>query len=103
MSQYQDGIVDALDVVVGRVLAQIRRLDDDPSISADAFVRNCYRGSRSSAEGIEVVRLELASGIVTTVLVRGLRADLVIEVQGRRRDIGVPEGRFADALLRFVG
>lgn len=103
MSQYQDGIVDILDVVVGRVLEEIRHLDEDPALSADGFIRERYRGSRTSANGAKVVRLEVASGVVTTVLVRGLRADLVIEVQGRRRDVGVPEGRFSDALLRFVG
>lgn len=102
MVQQHDGIVDVLDVVVGRVLAEISAVDTDPGINPDAFVRERYRGSRTSAGGGEVVRLELASGITGTVLVRGLRLDMVIEVRGRRRDLQVPEGRFADALLRFV-
>ena len=103
MSQNSDGIVDVLDVVVSRVMGEISALDTDPGINADAFVRERYRGSRTSVNSGEVVRLELASGVVATVLVRGLRMDLVIEVRGRRADLPVPEGRFADALLRFVG
>ncbi|AXE40221.1 hypothetical protein [Acidipropionibacterium virtanenii] len=102
MTQHQDGIVDVLDVVVGRVLAEIAAVDTDPGIRPDAFIRERYRGSRVSAGGGEVVRLELASGVVATILVRGLRMDMVIEVRGRRADLEVPQGRFADALLRFV-
>lgn len=97
-----DGIVDVLDVVVARVSGAIDSLDAGSARDADRFVRQRYRGSRHSPGGT-VIRMELADGIVTSVLVDGSRMNLVIEVRGRRADLPVRPGQFADALAGFAG
>ncbi len=97
----RDGIVDVLDVAVARVRGAIDALDGGSDRDADRFVRERYRSSRTSPGGT-VIRMELASGITTSVLVNATQMDLVIEVRGRRADLPVPQGRFADALARFA-
>ncbi|MCI1747094.1 MAG: hypothetical protein LKI24_02680 [Acidipropionibacterium sp.] len=98
----RDGIVDVLDVAVARVSGAIDSLDAGSARDADRFVRRRYRGSRHSPGGT-VIRMELASGITTSVLVNGSQMHLVIEVRGRRADLPVRPGQFADALARFAG
>lgn len=98
----RDGIVDVLGVAVARVRGAVDSLEAGSARDADRFVRERYRGSRTSPGGT-VIRMELASGIVTSVLVNENQMDMVIEVQGRRADMPVRPGLFADALARFVG
>ncbi|MDN5995541.1 hypothetical protein [Acidipropionibacterium jensenii] len=98
----RDGIVDVLSVAVARVRGAIDSLDGGSARDADRFVRDRYRSSRISPAGT-VIRMEIASGITTSVLVDGVQMDLVIEVRGRRADMPVPPGQFAEALARFAG
>lgn len=96
-----DGVIDVLAVAVARVRGAIDAVDAGSARDADRFVRDRYRSSRTSPGGT-VIRMEVASGITTSVLVNESQMDMVIEVRGRRADLRVPDGMFAQALARFA-